>query len=80
MGYVFDLVAEDGELRFDESGLKRASFLLSEFQSATRVRLVGTPPTRIRVRAEGTAAEIAPGLLAEIEALAGTSLRYEPAD
>lgn len=79
MAYEFDLVPEDGELAFDEQGFERASFLLREFQPATGVRLVGSPPTRIRVRAQGAPAEVAPGILAEVEALAGTTLRYESA-
>lgn len=49
-------------------------------QPATRVQLIGSPPSRIRVRAQGTPAEVAPGILAELEALAGTSLRYELVD
>jgi hypothetical protein len=78
--YEFDLVAESGELRFVERGFERAKFLLSEFQPATRVSLVGTPPARIRILAQGSATEIAPGLLADVEALAGTPLRYELLD
>lgn len=75
--YEFDLVADSGELRFGENGFERARFLLSEFQPAVRVSLVGIPPARIRILANGCAAEIAPGLLADVEALAGTQLRYE---
>lgn len=78
--YDFELVAEQGELRFVDRGFERASFLLREFQPATHVDLVGSPPSRIRVRAQGVPAEMAPGLLAEVEALAGTALRYELAD
>ena len=78
--YEFDLVAESGELRLVERGFERARFLLSEFQPATRVSLVGTPPARIRILAHGSATEIAPGLLADVEALAGTLLRYELLD
>ncbi|WP_405069700.1 hypothetical protein OG558_08400 [Kribbella sp. NBC_01510] len=78
MTYEFNLVAESGELRFVGRGFERATFLLSEFQPATRVSLVGTPPARIL--ALGSATEIAPGLLADVEALAGTPLRYELLD
>lgn len=77
MTYEFDLVPENGELAFDERGFERASYLLREFQPATRVRLVGSPPSRIRVRAQGAPVEVAPGILAQVEALAGTTLRYE---
>lgn len=78
MIYEFDLVPVEGDLSFDDRGFERASFLLREFQPATRVSLVGSSPSRIRVRAQGTPAEVAPGILAEVEALAGTTLRYEP--
>lgn len=64
--YEFDLVADSGELRFGENGFERARFLLSEFQPAVRVSLVGIPPARIRILANGSAAEIAPGLLADV--------------
>ncbi len=80
MSYEFDLVPEQGELRFVERGFERASYLLYEFQPATRVRLIGSPPSRIRVRAQGAPADVAPGILAQVEALAGTSLRYELVD
>ena len=77
MTFEFDLVAERGELRFDEGGFERVRFLLSEFQPAARVTLEGQPPTRIRVRADGEPVTIAPGLLAEVEELAGITLRFE---
>jgi hypothetical protein len=75
--FEFDLVAEGPELRFEERGLERIRFLLSEFQPALRVTLEGEPPTRIRVRAHGQPVTIAPGLLAQVEELAGTPLRFE---
>ena len=67
VSYEFDLVAEDGELRFVDRGFERASFLLREFQPGTRVQLIGSPPSRIRVRAQGMASEVAPGILAQVE-------------
>lgn len=76
MTYEFDLVPEHEELRFSKRGFERASYLLREFQPATDVRLIGSPPSRIRVRAEGEPTEVAPGILAEVEALAGTPLGY----
>jgi hypothetical protein len=78
--YDFDLVPEQGELRFVDRGFERASYLLREFQPATRVQLIGSPPSRIRVRAQGKPAEVAPGILAQVEALGGASLRYELVD
>ncbi|MFF0267984.1 hypothetical protein [Kribbella sp. NPDC004536] len=77
MTFEFDLVAEGSELRFEERGFERARFLLSEFQPALRVTLEGEPPSRIRVRAHGEPVAIAPGLLAQVEQLAGTTLRFE---
>lgn len=77
MTVEFDLIAEDGELRFAEGGYERAVYQLSEFQPAKRVKLVGDPPSRIRVLAHGSPTEIAPGLLARVEELAGTTLRFE---
>lgn len=78
--YDFDLVSEQGELRFVDRGFERVSYLLREMQPATRVQLIGSPPSRIRVRALGTPAEVAPGILAQVEALAGASIRYELVD
>ncbi|BDO41404.1 hypothetical protein [Cellulomonas sp. NTE-D12] len=80
MAYEFDLVAADGTLRFADDAFNRAAFLLPEFQPATQVTLIGTPPSRIRVRAQGSPTEVAPGLLERIEALAGTSLRRATAE
>lgn len=51
MTYEFDLVPERGDFRFVDRGFERVTYLLSEFQPATRVQLVGSPPSRIRVRA-----------------------------
>lgn len=80
MTYEFDLVAEDGELRFAEGAYERAVYQLSELQPAKRVKLVGDPPSRMRVQAYGSPTEIAPGLLALVEELAGTALRVELCD
>lgn len=77
VSYEFDLVADDGAPQFDAAGYKRARFLLSEFQPATRVDLVGSPPTRIRVTAEGAPAEVAGALLDEVAQLVGRRLRFE---
>lgn len=66
--YEFDLVPADPWMLLDEDRVFRMRFLLSEFQPAKRVALVGDPPTRLRVRAHGQAAEVAPALLAALEA------------
>lgn len=78
--YEFDLVPEQGELQFDNRGFEKASYLLCEFQPATRVTLVGDPPSRVRVVAEGMPAAVAPGILAQVEALAGARLQYQLVD
>ncbi|MEU4191144.1 hypothetical protein AB0E69_04540 [Kribbella sp. NPDC026611] len=77
MTFEFDLVAGGSELRFTERGFEQIRFLLSEFQPATRVTVEGEPPTRIRVQAQGRPTIMAPGLLAQVEKLAGTTLRFE---
>jgi hypothetical protein len=68
--YEFDLISELGELGFVDHGFERAAYLLREFQPATRVRLIGSPPSRMGVRAQGEPSEVAPGILAEVEMLA----------
>lgn len=60
--YEFDLVPEQGAIRFDDGGFENVSYLLCEFQPASRVMLVGSPPSRIRV-ALGTPADLAPASL-----------------
>lgn len=80
MTYEFDLVSKQGDFRFVDRGFERVTYVLSEFQPATRVQLIGSPPSRIRVRAEGEPAEVAPGILKEVETLAGVPLRYELVD
>ncbi len=75
--YEFNLVAESGALRFSGDGYRRVWHLLRDRHSAVGVDLPGQPKSVIRVRASGTQAELPPELLAEVEALAGTRLRYE---
>lgn len=75
--FEFDLVAAEEQLRFGEQGWEKARFLLLEFQPAKRVKLVGDPPTRIRVLSHGIESPIAPGILARLEELAGTALSVE---
>lgn len=74
------MVAEQGHLEFSECDWDKARFHLSELQPATKVSLVGDPPSRIRVVALGDRAEVAPALLARIEQLAGTPLHVEMLD
>jgi hypothetical protein len=73
----FDLVAFEGHLQFTAEGWDKARFHLLEFQPAKSATLEGDPPSRIHVLAYGELAEIAPGLLARIEELAGACLRIE---
>lgn len=73
MAWTFDLVPIDGDLRLTEGTFSKVRFHLSEFQPATRVRLMSEPP-RIRVRSQGRVVEIAPGLLAKVEELAEVRL------
>ena len=73
MAYTFDLVPLDGELGLAENTFSKVRFHLSGFQPATKVRVMGDPP-RIRVRAQGGVAEVAPDLLARVEELAGVGL------
>ncbi|WP_263731746.1 hypothetical protein [Cellulomonas sp. SG140] len=80
MAYEFDLVATGGTSRFADDDFDRAAFLIREFQPATQVALIGTPPSRIRVRALGSPTDVAPGLKAQIEELAGTRLRCAPVE
>jgi len=68
--YEFDLISELGELGFVDHGFERAAYLLRECQPATRVRLIGSPPSRMGVRAQVEPSEVAPGILAEVEMLA----------
>ena len=49
--------------------------LLLELQPARAVELIGAPPRAIRVIAVGERAEIAQGVLAEIERCVGVALK-----
>ena len=80
MTYRFDLVAERGHLEFSEGSWDKARFHLSELQPATSVSLIGDPPSRIRVVALGRPSHVAPALLAQVEELAGSPLRFEMVD
>ncbi|RIX28647.1 hypothetical protein [Amnibacterium setariae] len=80
MTYRFDLVAVQGHLELAENAWEKIRFWLSEYQPAAEVILVGAPPSRIRVLALGAPAEVAPNLLSQVEALAGTGLRVEMLD
>jgi hypothetical protein len=73
MAHTFDLVPVRGELRLPENVFSKVRFLLSEFQPATKVSLL-SDPLRIRVRAQGRVAEVAPGVLAQVEELTGVPL------
>ena len=77
MEYRFDLVAQRGHFAFTEGGWQQARFLLLEMQPARAVSLIGEPPSRIRVVALGEPAELAPAVLARVEALARTALTVE---
>ena len=80
MEYRFDLVAQRGHFAFAEGGWRQVRFLLLEMQAARTVSLLGEPPSRIRVVALGEPAELAPAVLARVEALAGTTLTIEMLD
>ena len=71
----FDLVA-DAPCRFDDRQWRRIQYLLLEFQPARRVRLDRGPPTRIRIEGFG-GAEVASGILAEVEDAAGVTFHVE---
>lgn len=77
MTFRFDLVAEGGHFEFADHGWDKIRFHLLEFQPAKRVRLVGEPPSRIRVVSYGDRPGVAPAVLARVEELAGTPLRIE---
>lgn len=71
----FDLVA-GGPTVIGEQEFKQIEHLLLEFQPARRVRLLDGSPTRIRVVALG-GPEVAPGILARIEEVAGASFHLQ---
>ncbi len=80
MTFRFDLVAASGHFEFADHGWDKIRYSLLEFQPAKKVSLVGEPPSRIRVVSHGDQAEVAPGLLARVEELAGTPLTVELLD
>jgi hypothetical protein len=79
-------VAETYEIRFvvDEGALpisptrwkSRVQMLILELQPARSARLEGDPPRAILVESYG-GINVAPGLLAQVERLTGTSLHVE---
>ena len=71
----FDLIA-DGPTAIGKEEFKRIQYLLLEFQPARTVRLAEGSPTRIQVVGFG-ASEVAPGILAKIEEIAGASFHLE---
>lgn len=73
MAYTFDLLPVGGDLTLDGDVFNRVRYLLLESQPATKVRVL-PDPWRIRVRAQGRPAEVAPGVLARLEELVGTPL------
>lgn len=74
MAYTFDLVPKDGDLHLTDDAFRYVRWHLLESQPATKVKLMSDPP-RIRVRAQGRGwAEVAPAVLARVEALAGVRL------
>lgn len=71
----FDLVA-DGPTVLSEQDFNGIRYLLLEFQPARRARLAEGSPTRIQVEGFG-GPEVAPGILARIEEIAGVSFHVE---
>lgn len=71
----FDLVA-DRPVVLSEQDFKRIQYLLLEFQPARRVRLVNESELRLRVLGFG-GPEVASGLLAEVETIAGSPFHVE---
>ena len=77
--YEFDLVPLDPDATVSTEHWPAIQHRLLHFQPAKSVKTVGKPPRAIRVVAIG-GVEVAPGLLAEVERLAGTRLKVVPAD
>lgn len=77
MAYTFDLVPIDGDMRLSNDAFSKLRSLLLESQPATNVKVM-TDPLRIRVRAQGRFADVAPGVLARVEELAGVALQQVP--
>lgn len=67
----------DGALRLTDEAFSKVKFLLLESQPATKVRVM-RDPVRIRVRAQGRWAEVAPGVLDTVQELAGMRLEQVP--
>jgi hypothetical protein len=75
--YEFDLVPDEVGATISTTHWSKIEYRLLEMQPAQSVQLVGEPPTAIRVLGYG-GTEVAPGVLEEVEQLAGTSLRVVP--
>lgn len=73
---VFDLVPVKSGARLDVSNWLKIQFVLSEFQPAERIELVGDPPSAIRVWGPGPP-EVAPAVLARVQELVGTELHVQ---
>jgi hypothetical protein len=71
----FDLVA-DGPTSLGEQDFQRIQYLLLEFQPARRVLLADGSPVRFQVVGFG-GPDVAPGILAKIEEIAGASFHVE---
>jgi hypothetical protein len=72
--YEFDLVPLDDEVAISTNHWLTIQHHLLEMQPARTATLLGEPPRAIRVVGYG-GTEVAPGLLAAVARLAGTSLR-----
>lgn len=76
--FCFDLAASEGDLCLSSDDFKKIKFDLLESQPATSVRLVGDPPTAIRVKGPGPLAKVAPAVYGRACELAGQPLVYRP--
>jgi hypothetical protein len=72
--YEFHLAPREAGATISTEQWMRIQYRLLEFQPAHSATLVGEPPRAIRVLAYG-GTEVAPGILAEVERLAGTPLK-----
>jgi hypothetical protein len=75
--YEFDLVSDEAGGVISTDRWPAMQHRLLELQPARTVVLIGEPPNAIRVLGFG-GTEVAPGLLADLELLAGTRLRVVP--
>jgi hypothetical protein len=75
--YEFDLVPDEPGGVISTDRWPAMQHRLLEFQPARAAVLIGEPPTAIRVLGFG-GTEVAPGLLAGLELLAGTRLQVVP--